>query len=893
MRHLSFRPLVFSLIALAAAGALVGCPPGPAAPQITTQPVSVTVNLGGSATLAVAASGDAPLSYQWQKDGVDVAGETAPTLNIASAQQSDAGSYACVVTNSAGSATSNAATVTVNLPSMVVSPRTQVIDADGGSTTFNVENTQAGTTMNWTAAVDAADAWLTVDDPASGTNNGPVTVSAGPNPTTSDRVGHLIVSAPATAGSPFSVMVTQFAGAAPAITTQPASQTAKGGDAVTFAVTATGTPTLSYQWKKGTANISGATAASYTIAAVQNTDEGSFSCVVTNAVGSATSDAATLTVLAKPVASINVKGLNADDIAAAGLETEPSSGLSNVGAGTYVYLEAEASDPDGDDVTYAWSLISKPAGSEAAFLDPNPEFDPEAVSTVAFKTDLVGAYVVQLSVDDGTASKGITTITKSINAGEWVGAGIVKKDGSGITGSTCTGCHNPTNVPAPDKFTPWRETGHATFAAKGVDGEVSSHYGPSCLACHTVGYDTATDNGGFDDVMTALEWTFPSPMQAGNWDSMAANYPDLAKLANIQCENCHGPASEHPDAAFLADKKMDVSMNAEVCGLCHYGTHPQLDEWKLSGHSDSASMAFTYPIGASRAACVKCHSGLGYIDNAEGVPQASQRTSKQIISCAVCHDPHDSTNPEQLRVYDAVTLPGDAAPRTGFGASATCMSCHNGRVTPASATAASPGFTHYSTASEALLGLNAIKFGVDTDLESAHMTINVTCTECHMAATPGNLRDGVHTPGEKEIGGHTFHITFEKEGDPDDGVQNVANACGECHEGLTDINRQARGDYDGNGTVEGVQDEVKGLLNLVLEQILAGGVTQLPSHPYWAWGSVPAEKLTLLEQAVWNYAMVQHEGSYGIHNTAYSVGLLQLTYKQLTGNDIPGAYLRY
>lgn len=82
----------------------------------------------------------------------------------------------------------------------------------------------------------------------------------------------------------------------PAITTHPASQTKTVGDAVTFSVTATGTETLTYQWRfKGEA-IGGATGSSLSLSNVQLTDAGDYDVIVTNPVTSVTSNAATLTV---------------------------------------------------------------------------------------------------------------------------------------------------------------------------------------------------------------------------------------------------------------------------------------------------------------------------------------------------------------------------------------------------------------------------------------------------------------------------------------------------------------------------------------------------------------------------------------------------------------------
>ena len=88
---------------------------------------------------------------------------------------------------------------------------------------------------------------------------------------------------------------------APSITKQPSSQTVVAGKTATFSVTAGGTTPLSYQWKKNSFPISGATSASYTTPATSAADSGSqFVVAVTNALGSVTSAAATLTVNVPP-----------------------------------------------------------------------------------------------------------------------------------------------------------------------------------------------------------------------------------------------------------------------------------------------------------------------------------------------------------------------------------------------------------------------------------------------------------------------------------------------------------------------------------------------------------------------------------------------------------------
>lgn len=83
------------------------------APAITTQPQSQTVNVGTAVSFTVAASGTPAPTFQWKKDNVSISGATSATLNLSNVQTTDAGAYTAVAANSAGSVTSNAATLTV------------------------------------------------------------------------------------------------------------------------------------------------------------------------------------------------------------------------------------------------------------------------------------------------------------------------------------------------------------------------------------------------------------------------------------------------------------------------------------------------------------------------------------------------------------------------------------------------------------------------------------------------------------------------------------------------------------------------------------------------------------------------------------------------------------
>ncbi|HEY0005647.1 MAG TPA: PQQ-dependent sugar dehydrogenase, partial [Pyrinomonadaceae bacterium] len=88
-----------------------------------------------------------------------------------------------------------------------------------------------------------------------------------------------------------------YAPVAPLITTQPQSQIAGEGQTVTFSVTASGSQPLAYQWQRDGVNIQGATSSSYTISSVTSADQGAqFRVIISNIIGSVTSNTATLTV---------------------------------------------------------------------------------------------------------------------------------------------------------------------------------------------------------------------------------------------------------------------------------------------------------------------------------------------------------------------------------------------------------------------------------------------------------------------------------------------------------------------------------------------------------------------------------------------------------------------
>jgi glucose/arabinose dehydrogenase len=119
-----------------------------APPTITSHPANRTVAIGQSASFSVAASGAAPLSYQWQRNGTNIAGATSSSYTLAPAQAVDSGArFRAIVTNPFGTATSNEATLTVTSNAAPVATITQPVAGalySGGQTiTFAGTGTDA------------------------------------------------------------------------------------------------------------------------------------------------------------------------------------------------------------------------------------------------------------------------------------------------------------------------------------------------------------------------------------------------------------------------------------------------------------------------------------------------------------------------------------------------------------------------------------------------------------------------------------------------------------------------------------------------------------------------------------------------------------------------------
>ena len=335
---------------------------GAIAPLISTQPQSLVVLQGSEAIFAVVADGTSPLSYQWRKNGVDITGSNAPMLKLPATALADAGSYSVAITNPVGSLTSTAATLTINAsgPPTLVAP---TIVTPPASATVN-----AGNTASFAVAV---------------TGTGPLTYQWRKNGTAIGGATSAVYTIPATViadAAGYSVVVTNSAGSAtspaasltvnpgpapvaPAITTQPTGLVVIPGATATFAVAATGSGPLAFQWRRNGSDLPGATGPVLTLTNVSGAEAGNYSVVVSNAAGSVTSVVAPLILIGAPA-------ITSQPAAATVAQGQPAS---------------FAVAATGDALQYQWmkNNAAIPGATSAAYTTPATQaFDNGAVYSV-------------------------------------------------------------------------------------------------------------------------------------------------------------------------------------------------------------------------------------------------------------------------------------------------------------------------------------------------------------------------------------------------------------------------------------------------------------------------------------------------------------------------------
>jgi hypothetical protein len=580
-----------------------------------------------------------------------------------------------------------------------------------------------------------------------------------------------------------------------------------------------------------------------------------------------------LRIVAKSPGDLNLNYTNA--------KTWPvSSGLNVVPIFKKVYLSADTS---GAGITYSWSITQKPAGSTV-------NLDSVGTKGNSFIPDMQGSYTISVTA-------GGKTVTSNIFASKFRGVTLTQN---------CAPCHQGDF----NKFPSWDSSLHATMYKRGITGMLAVNnsgnglYGNYCVKCHTLSWDSTSANGNYGYLAHQTGWdttwfrpgtldtngTIQIPQgDSSRWVRLRNQFQIVEPTANIGCETCHGPATDHANTGnpqFIA-----VSLSAGACNQCHDAPpgYPVGGMWKASRHATLPNSS----AEAGRTICYPCHSGAAFVKftkNKANPGYSAATDNFPSISCATCHDPHRSAN-FGLRTLALDSLANgykpssDASFRGGLGV--LCMNCHHGRenslarVTSQAKKYTDRFYPHYGVQGDMLLGANAFEYDLKITGNGTHKFIQDACVTCHMADDPST---------EFGVANHQMKMTDAQDNDR-------VYVCKTCHADVStsfdDI--KAPKDWDGNGKIEGVQTEIQGLLDklkAILPKDTSGEVvtrasdsTKVKSDPNYP----------RILPAIWDYWYVKNDGSLGVHNAVYTAAILQASLNTVTGvkqtdNEIPKQY---
>jgi hypothetical protein len=306
----------------------------------------------------------------------------------------------------------------------------------------------------------------------------------------------------------------------------------------------------------------------------------------------------------------------------------------------------------------------------------------------------------------------------------------------------------------------------------------------------------------------------------------------------------------------------DDGFGAEVstCFGCHSDEDFKViyaeNQWETSKHGIGATVVRNRNAGSHYEVCEDCHTSEGFLRRITGMEFSTTNFTK--IGCFTCHAPHTNKS-LQLRTTAAVTLEDGATFDHGLGN--LCANCHHSRANVTELVVAGVEMSthwgsHHGPQSDMLAGTNGYEYAGYTYENSRH-TIETTdgCPMCHFEGSIGT-----------SIGGHTFRMEDEEAGLENTTGCNVP----QCHSGtLTTIDVPAAEDFDHDGNIEAVQDEIEGLLETLAPLLEEAGLLE-DGEP----ASVTVADAGMAG-AVFNYIFVEEDKSMGIHNTRYAVGLLQ------------------
>lgn len=284
---------------------------------------------------------------------------------------------------------------------------------------------------------------------------------------------------------------------------------------------------------------------------------------------------------------------------------------------------------------------------------------------------------------------------------------------------------------------------------------------------------------------------------------------------------------------------------------------PLIEAWAESTH------AVPVAIVAGRAGCAGCHDARAFARNITDPAEFEAPFGTYVVAtdCRACHTGRGA---ELLRSGKADIPSADKPIEAGRGA--VCMACHN-QDEVADINNEELSYPHYGPNADVLNGTGGILDGLTVSSTDDHKEIKDTCVACHMGG---------------EGAGHSFEPGTDE--------------CKGCHDGFESVEvMDAGGDYDGDGATEAFVVEVDGLMNALKAAVnesagttdfraSRGAIAFLSSE-----GTVTAGISAEAYLGAYNWVLIDHDSTNGIHNPLFTVTLLQESYRAVTGSELRNA----
>jgi len=341
--------------------------------------------------------------------------------------------------------------------------------------------------------------------------------------------------------------------------------------------------------------------------------------------------------------------------------------------------------------------------------------------------------------------------------------------------------------------------------------------------------------------------------------------------------------------------KAGKSILPKACVSCHgsettYAVLGSRAGYDTSGHKNLGNSYY-----ANGGDCQKCHTSEGFI---KYIDRGSIDTESFImhpsqIDCFTCHMPHES---DDFSLRTDLSLALTSGKVFDYGKGNLCAQCHQAlgtgkdivREMPANKVMPYWG-SHHGPQADMIVGAGAYEYKGKSYSSTIHSRIvQDGCITCHMTLPEG--RYGLTAA----IGGHSFNMAGEVHHSP---ALNTAG-CLTCHQevkqkvirengvrmAVFDIN--ADDDFDQDGKLETVQEEIIGLMAKLVNKEGSGYLQKLPIPFYNENGDFVMTRhetqRTVTEMAaLFNYKFILEDRSIGFHNITYTIQILYDTIESL------------